>query len=80
MDYTLQTRSHFPRYAKYDVDASEATECTGEIIVNDVVVQSHTISGARNVRYRHIDTCNGQRCALRISGSGPVSIYAAELE
>lgn len=80
MDYTLQTRRHFPRYAKYDVDASEAESCTGEIIVDDETVQSHTISGSRNVRHRHIETCNGKRCAIRISGSGTASIYAAELE
>lgn len=80
MDYTLQTRRHFPRWAKYDVDASSATSCTGEIIVDGATVQSHTISGSRNVRYRHITTCNGKRCAIRISGSGPATVYAAELE
>lgn len=79
-DYTLQTRRHFPRYAKYDVDASSASTCTGEIIVDGTTVQSHAISGSRNSRIRHIDTCNGNRCAIRISGTGPASVYAGELE
>lgn len=79
-DYTLQTRRHFPRYAKYDVDASDAASCTGEIILDGTSIQSHTITGDRIVRYRHIDTNNGKRCAVRISGSGPASVYAAEME
>lgn len=79
-DYTLQTRRHFPRWAKYDVDASSATTCTGEVIVDGTTVQSHTITGSRNVRFRHITTSNGKRCAIKISGTGPASVYAAELE
>ncbi|MDD5189448.1 MAG: hypothetical protein PHE50_00215 [Dehalococcoidales bacterium] len=80
MDYTLQTRRHFPRYAKYDVDASAATTCTGAIIVDGTTVQSHTLSGVRDTGYRHIETSNGRRCALKISGTGPATVYASELE
>lgn len=79
MDYTLQTRHHFPRYVKYDVDAEDADSCIGEILIDDVVIQTHTITD-RNVRHRHIETANGKRCSLRISGTGPATIYAAELE
>lgn len=80
MDYTLQTRRHFPRWAKYDIDASDATSVTASIIVDGTTVQTHAITGERETKYRHIETSNGRRCALRISGSGPVTIYAAELE
>lgn len=80
MDYTLQTRRHFPRWAKYDVDASDAESCQAEIIVDGESVQTHTITGERETKFRHITTCNGKRCAMKISGTGPASIYAAELE
>jgi len=80
MDYTLQTRRHFPRWAKYDVNASDAESCQAEIIVDGDSVQTHDITGDRETRFRHITTCNGKRCSLKISGTGPASIYAAELE
>lgn len=79
-DYTLQTRLNFPRWVKYDVDASDADSCTGEYILADEVHHSHTISGSRNTRRRLVDVGNGNRAAIRISGTGPVSIYAAEAE
>lgn len=79
-DFLLQTRRHFPRYAKYDVDASAATSATGEILLDGSVHQSHTLAGSRSTKYRQVATGNGNRAALRISGSGPVKIYAAEME
>lgn len=79
-DFTMQTRRHFPRWAKYDVDASAATGVTGSIILDDAVHQTHTITGARATKRRLIDTGNGRRCAIRVSGSGTASIYTAEMQ
>jgi hypothetical protein len=79
-DFGLQTRKHFPRWNKYDVDASGATTCTGELILDGSSHHSHTITGSRNTRRRLVDEGNGNRAAIRISGTGPVSIYAAESE
>jgi hypothetical protein len=79
-DYMLSTRKHFPRWVKYDVDASSATSVTGALILDGSVHHSHTITGSRDVRRRLVGTGNGSRAAIRISGSGTVSIFAAEGE
>lgn len=79
-DFMLPTRKHFPRWSKYDVDASGAVSCTGALILEDAVHQTHAITGNRDTRRRLIDTGNGNRAAIRISGSGPVKIYTAESE
>lgn len=79
-EFTLATRKHFPRWNKYDVDASSAASCTGALILDGSVHQSHTITGNRDVRRRLVDVNNGSRAAIRISGSGPATIYGAESE
>ena len=81
-DFTLQTRPHFPRWAKYDIDSSRATEVIGKIILDDVLHQSHAITAAqsRTVRRRLIGPGNGQRASIQISGSGPATAYLAEME
>ncbi len=79
-DFMLQTRAHFPRWCKYDVDASDSDSATGQVILEDELHQSHTLSGSRNTKKRLIATGNGKRMALRLTGSGPVSIYAVEAE
>jgi hypothetical protein len=79
-DYTLQTRKHFPRWCKYDVEASDATTCTGALILGGEVHHSHTITGSRNTRRRLVGTGNGNRAAIRISGTGPAVVYSAEAE
>ena len=79
-DFTLQTRRHFPRWCKYDVDASDSDSASGEIFLDDSSLQTHTITGDRVTRRRLITTGNGKRMSVRISGSGPVEIYAAEAE
>lgn len=79
-DFTLQTRAHFPRWNKYDVDASSATTCNGYLLLDGAVHQTHAITGNRNTVRRLVKTGNGERCAIRLSGSGPVSIYAVESE
>jgi hypothetical protein len=79
-DFTLATRKHFPRWNKYDVDATNAASCTGSLILDDAVLKSHTITGNRNVRRRLLPESNGSRASIRISGSGPATIYGAESE
>lgn len=79
-DYLLQTRAHFPRWIKYDIDASDAVTCTGSIILDGTTVQSHTITENRDTRYRLIDTCNGKRAAMRVNGTGVVKVYMTEME
>jgi hypothetical protein len=79
-DFMLSTRKHFPRWVKYDVDASDATSVTGAYILDGEVHHSHTITGSRNTRRRLVEADNGNRAAIRILGSGPVSIFAVESE
>jgi hypothetical protein len=80
-EFMLQTRAHFPRWCKYDVDATDASVATGAVILEDEIHQSHILTGlGRNGRKRLVQTGNGQRMAIRLTGTGPVSIYAVEAE
>lgn len=79
-DFELQTRAHFPRWNKYDIDASSATTCTATLLLDGSEHQAHTISGNRDTTLRLISTGNGKRTAINLAGTGPVSIYAVELE
>ena len=79
-DYTLSTRKHFPRWVKYDVDASAATLVTGALILDGAVYHSHTITGARKTNRRLVGEGNGNNAAIRISGTGPATVYSAESE
>ena len=80
-ELTLPTRAHFPRFIKYDVDASDDdATVTGELYLDGVSHQSHTITGNRITKRRQIGTGNGQKASIRISGTGPVSIYTTEFE
>lgn len=79
-EFTLQTRAHFPRWAKYDVDAHLATTASGYMLLDGTIHQTHTLSGDRQTRKRLIDTGNGKRASVRIGGSGPVEIFATEFE
>lgn len=79
-DFTLQTRKHFPRFVKYDINVPTGSTCTGALILDDVVHQSHVITGDRITRRRLVETGNGDRTANRISGTGPITIYATESE
>jgi hypothetical protein len=79
-DYTLQTRAHFPRWVKYDIDVSDATSVTGSLILDDVVHQTHSLTTSRSTERRLVKTGNGNRAALRVSGSAQVEIYAIEAE
>ncbi len=79
-EFGLSTRAHFPRFVKYDVEASDAEEVEGELYLDGELHQSHAISGSRNTKRRLVATGNGNRASVRIYGSGPVSIYLTEFE
>lgn len=74
-----QYYKYFPRYAKYDVSVISGT-AYGYVLLNDTVKQTHTITGDRNTRKRLVTGCTGDRLAVRLSGSGRVQIYGAEIE
>lgn len=79
-DFILQTRAHFPRWNKYDIDASSATSCTATTILDDETFSEHSITGDRITKLRLLPTGNGRRQSTKLSGSGPISIYAVEGE
>jgi len=79
-DFTLQTRKHFPRFVKYDINVPTGSTCTGALLLDGVVHQSHTITGDRITKRRLVGTGNGDRAANRITGTGPATIYATESE
>ena len=79
-DFTLQTRKHFPRWVKYDINASSAATCNGVLLLDDAVHHTHALTGNRVTRRRLVGEGNGDRVSNRISGTGPVTIYATEFE
>ena len=72
-------RKYFPRSAKYDVEFDSTASATGEILLDDVVVQSHTLA-SRQTKKRLIDGNNGDRLGIRISGAGVASFRQVEVE
>jgi len=79
-DFTLQTRRHFPRWAKYDVDASSADSANGYVLLDGEIHQTHSLTAARKTKRRLITPGNGRRLSHRISGSGPIEIRMVESE
>lgn len=80
-EFTQQTRAHFPRWVKYDVDASDVNcSATGTLLLDGSTHQTHTITGNRITKRRLVATGNGELMSHRISGIGPVSIYGVESE
>ncbi len=78
--FELQTRKHYPRWNKYDVDASAAVSATAGSYLNDALVKQHSITGDRVTRRRLLPIANGNRFSVRVAGTGPVEIYAIESE
>ena len=72
-------RRFFPRFARWDVEPVNGTVATGSVILDGVSKQTHVIS-SRTFTKRLVATCNGERMAMGISGSGPVTIYSAEVD
>lgn len=79
-DFTLQTRLHYPRWNKYDIDATEADEVYADCYLDGAIVHTHRITGARDTRRRLLPICNGNRYSVKLRGSGVVAIYALESE
>lgn len=79
-NYELQTRAHFPRSVKYDVDASRADSAYGYLILDEAVHQTHALTENRQTRKRLVTTGNGNRAAIRLAGEGAVAIYMVEAE
>jgi len=77
-DFSLQTRKHFPRWVKYDIEVPTGSTCTGALLLDGTVHQSHTVTGSRKTTRRLIGTGNGDRSANRITGTGPATVYAVE--
>jgi hypothetical protein len=79
-EFTLQTRKHFPRFVKYDVDVDNASSVTGKVLLDGSIVHTHNITDSRNTNRRLIDTDNGNRMSVRLNGTGQTVIYAIEAE
>lgn len=75
-----QVRQYFPRSAKYDVEVGSGATATAHVMLDGSSAQSHTLSGSRNTTKRLVTTCTGKRLQCRITGTGAVSIWGAELE
>jgi len=78
--FTDQLRKYFPRHARYDVNLNDGATATGYVLLDETAQQSHSITTSRSIKKRLVAGGNGDRLALRISGTGPVDIYAAEAE
>ena len=77
-DFTLQTRRHFPRWIKYDVELTN--NLTATVKLDGVNHQNHTLSQDRRTKRRLVKTGNGRRLAINISGTGTASIFAVEAQ
>jgi hypothetical protein len=73
-------RKYFPRWARYDLKLINGATATGKIVLDDTVRQSHPITVSRNIRKRLIDGITGDRLSIRLTGTGPVEFYSAEVE
>jgi hypothetical protein len=79
-EFVLQTRRHFPRWTKYDVNASESVSAFADNILSGTTAQTHILSGNRDTKRRLITLCNGNRYSIRLRGEGTAEIYAVESE
>lgn len=79
-EVTDQVRMYFPRSAKYDVNVGTGAAANAYVVVDGVIRQTHVLTGERQTRKRLIATCTGRRLQTRITGTGSVDIYAAEVE
>lgn len=78
--FTDQLYKYFPRYAKYDVTVGSGGAATGNILLNDSIIQTHTLSTTRTTVKRHINGNNGDRLGIRVTGTGSVTIREIEVE
>ncbi len=79
-EYSDQLRKYFPRHARYDVKLNNGATANGYILLNGVSKQTHALTVSRETKKRLVAGCTGDRIAMRISGTGPVDVFAAECE
>ncbi len=72
-DFSRQTWKHFPRWIKYDVNGT----ASGNLYLDGVLHQAHKAVGD-NTKRRLIKTGNGDRCAIRLTGTGVATLFALE--
>ena len=77
-EFTLQTRRHFPRWVKYDIEKSATV--TGVLQLDGATHQSHSLTVDRKTKRRLVKTGNGRRMAINLSGTGAATVYAVEAE
>ena len=77
-EFTLQTRRHFPRWVKYDVNLE--TDVTGNLNLDGATHQSHTLTTDRKTKRRLVKTGNGRRMSINLTGSGAATVFAVEAE
>lgn len=78
--FTDQLYKYFPRYAKYDITLGSGAIATGNVLLNDTIIQTHNLTVSRQTKKRLIDGNNGDRLGVRISGTGPVTFRECEIE
>jgi len=78
--YSDQLRKYFPRFARYDVNIGAGATANGYILLDTETKQTHTLTVSRKTKKRLIIGSTGDRVAVRISGTGPIDIYAAEVD
>jgi hypothetical protein len=74
-EYSDQLYKYFPRYAKYDVDGT----ATGTVLLDGSSHQTHSIT-SRNTKKRLITAGTGDRIAVKVNGSGTVTVREVEVE
>ena len=79
-EYGDQLYKYFPRWARYDVNLNNGATANGYVILNGTSKQTHAITESRKTKKRLITGCTGDRLAIRMSGTGPVDIFAAEVD
>lgn len=82
-EFTLPTRAHFPRWNKYDVDASSATTAYGRTNLDGVLFFSHNLNGyvrKKSKTRRLFPEGNGARLQIGLDGTGPVTVHMVESE
>jgi len=78
--FTDALRKYFPRAARWDINLGNGSTCNGYVVLDDSVHQTHSITESRNTKKRLVDGGNGDRLSIRLSGTGVVDIYSAEVE
>jgi hypothetical protein len=78
--FTDQLYKYFPRYAKYDITIGSGATATGNILLNDTIIQTHSLTASRQTKKRLIDGNNGDRLGVRITGTGSVTFRECEIE